>query len=257
MLSFAMLFGLSAPALAAGHDLAAYSAQLEVIETYDRLYEKHNHDSQAALSELLTLHPSLSIVSSSTTYFDGNGNAIQQSRAATSPSYVSFADDELVFDSDWNTYIYFGEWSWNRDPELYETNLAPYDYVAFCTEDPVEMSARAFYVYYYDDEGTSVARYSSEAASNITGDIAKIKDNSYGAAFSVDDNVVRSGRMTVPLRYTANSTKRVMLNYIHSWTDRADTGIGVTLSLTGIGLTASWEDTVHQWKSISGGVSLS
>lgn len=257
MLFFAMLFSLSAPALAAGHDLAAYSAQLEVIEAYDRLYEKHTHDSQAALSELLMLYPSLRVVSSSTAYFDENGNEIRQTRE-TSGSWITFANDQLVYDSDWGTYIYTGEWGWKNDPELYETNLDPRDYVVFYTQDPSKVSARGYYVYCYDKNGSSVARYSSFESSNIVGDIAKdVDDTSYGAAFSFKEESVRSGRVVVPLNYTSMSTTRMMIAYVHTWSTTKYTGAEISIGITSAGIGLSWEDGVGVWRCTSGGVSLS
>lgn len=240
VLSIAMMMSLSVPAFATG-DPPEKKRQYEIIETYNSLYEKYNQDDNLAMQELLKLYPSLEVVDETVTYFDENGAEILPTRSSMTD--VSLVGDKLVHDSDWNTYVYFGYWEWKKAPD--ELNLRPYDVVGFYTQDPNEMYALEYFLYCYNANG-QVDSYSSATGASTTF-IAKGEDSVWGAAFWIDDKYIRSGRMMVPLDYTAGSNKKVMLKYCHSWTSRNITGVGGNIGIDGAGFNISWDVGVEHW----------
>ena len=241
VLSIAMMMSLSVPAFATG-DPPERKRQYEIIETYNSLYEKYNQDDNLAMQELLKLYPSLEVVDETVTYFDENGAEVLPTRSLMSD--VSLVGDKLVHDSDLNTYVYFGYWEWVKAPD--ELNLLPYDVVGFYTQNPDEMCALEYFLYVYNANGT-VGSYSSVTGVSNTTCIVKGEDNVWGAAFWIDDRSIRSGRMVVPLDYTAGSNKKVMLKYCHSWTLRNITGVGGNIGIDGAGFNISWDVGVEHW----------
>ena len=104
MLSIAIMTNMLIPVFATNSTKTvnreqARQAQYEIIEVYDELYEEYNHDKDIAMQKLLEMYPSLEIVDSATTQ-----------PSPLSMTDISLRDDQLVHDSDWNTYIYFGYW---------------------------------------------------------------------------------------------------------------------------------------------------
>lgn len=160
-----------------------------------------------------------------------------------------------MHDSDWNTYVYFGYWEWKGTPD--EQVLTPYDVVGFYTQSASEMYPLEYFVYGYSPSGTRSAYYNS-VDDTSSGFIAKGEDTEWGAAFWIDDRYVRSGRIVVPIDYTAGSNRKVMTKYCHSWTERNVTGIGGSVSIDGAGFDISWDTSVKHWESIatSSGVRL-
>jgi len=253
ILCFSLITNLAVQAVAVEETDPAREAQLEVIEAYDRLYEECDHDEERAMEELLELYPSLEVVDSSVTYFDENGKEIKNARS--NMTYVNLEGESLVYDNDWDTYVYFGYWMWTYAPD--ENRLAPYDVVGFYTQSDTEMYPLDYFVYGYNTSGNQVAYYNTVSGER-SGYIAKGEDTTWGAAFWIDDNYVRSGRMVVPIDYTPGSNKKVITKYCHSWTTTNITGIGGSVSVGAYGFNISWDTSVRHWESIatSSGVRL-
>ena len=196
------------------------------------------------MTELLELYPSLEIVDSSVTYFDGDGNEVKNTRSTVND--INVEGDTLVYDSEWDDYVYFGYWEWKVQPN--ETFLSPYDVVGFYTQSDVEMYPLEYFVYGYDTSGKRQAYYNSDSDES-SGYIVKGEDTSWGAAFWIDDRYVRSGRMVVPLDTIAGSNKKVMLKYCHSWSSTNITGIGGSIGVGSAGFDISWDTSVRHWES--------
>lgn len=253
ILTIALLMSINIPVLAVNNSVDAREVQHEIIETFDVLCEKYSQDEERAMEELLLLYPSLEIVDSSTTYFDEHGNEVLPTRSSMTD--ISLIGDKLIYDNDWDTYIYFGYWEWKKAPD--ENNLSPYDVVGFYTQSATEMYPLEYFVYGHNAAGNQTAYYNSESGVS-TGHIVKGEDTVWGAAFWIDDKYVREGRIVVPIDYTVGSNKKVMTKYCHSWTATNITGIGGSVSIDGAGFDISWDTSVNHWESpvTSAGVRL-
>ena len=229
---------------------AAHNAQIEISEKYLELCEEYP-DESSAFSALLLLYPSLTVVSQSNHYFDSQGNMVIPTRAVSKGEDINLMGDTLVFDSDYNTYVYFGYWSWNKFPSVTdEINLSPYDFIGFYTQSSDELYPTDYFVYGYDNQSNNTAIYNS--ASQITsGKIFKGVDTPSGAAFWIDERYVRRGRMVVPLDYKSGSKKKVMMQYCHNWTKANVTGIGGQVSVGGGGFQISWDTGVYHWEDMA------
>lgn len=240
MLSIAIMTNMLIPVFATNSTKTvnreqARQAQYEIIEVYDELYEEYNHDKDIAMQKLLEMYPSLEIVDSATTQ-----------PSPLSMTDISLRDDQLVHDSDWNTYIYFGYWEWKYEPE--GRVLSPYDVVGFYTQNSETMRPLDYFVYCYNASGTSIANYNTNSGTS-SGPIVKGEDTAWGAAFWIDDRFIRSGRMVVPLDCVLGSNDKVMMKYDHSWTSLGFTGIGGSVSIGGAGFNVSWDSRVEHWES--------
>ena len=252
-LSISIFMSMNVPILAASSNVQAREVQHEIIEDFDALCEEYNQNEDMAMEELLLLHPSLEIVDSSKTYFDDAGDVIIPTRSDMTD--ISLIGDKLVYDSDWDTYIYFGYWEWKQSPD--ERNLNPFDVVGFYTQNAEEMAPLEYFVSGYNALGNRIAYYNTDS-DETSGCIIKGEDTEWGAAFWIDDRYVREGRMSVPIDYTSGSRAKVMLKYIHSWTTTNITGVGGSISIDGAGFDISWETSVNHWESpvTSSGVRL-
>lgn len=232
------------PSIAASEAIAARNAQYDIIETYLDLCDNLGGDHDAAMTQLMSLYPSLEVVDSSVQYYDETGSKVLPTRSSMSD--ISFVGDSLVYDNDWGTFVYFGNWEWNNFP-IFET-LAPDDVVGFYTQDPDEMYPLDYFVSGYNSTGTRTAYYNSDEGTT-SGPIAKGEDTVWGAAFWIDEFYVRRGSVVVPIRYVSGSEKKVMMKYGHSWSTTEITGIGGEISIDGGGFNISWENNVNHWSS--------
>lgn len=253
IISVMILLNLTLPGFAESRAASAQKAQTDIIETYIELYESVGCDKETAMAQLMREYPSLEIIDSSITYFSEDGTEIVPTKSSMRD--INFIDEELVHDSDWDTYIYFGSWNWETFPD--DEVLQPDDVVGFYTQDPECMFPLAYFVYGYNKYNQRSAYYNSDTG-DVSGYIAKGEDTSWGAGFWVDESEVRKGEFIVPVDFARGENKRVMLKYDHSWLETYVTGVGGEIHITGGGFNVSWDSEVRHWPSAttSPGVSL-
>ena len=247
LIALTVILQITSPAFATSEDNVAYKAQRRVMDDYFELCDKMGTyaDEDEIFEIFLAEHPSLSIIDSSTIYYDENGE-IPVTRCQ--PSDFNMMKDSLVYDNDYGTYIYFGYWDWKYFDYL--ENYNPDDVVAYFSEDYTKLQHRpnVYAVYGYDQSGKRTAVY-DPASNNMSGAISKGLDNKHGIAFWVNEILVRSGRIVVPTTYKSGANTRMMTSYCHSWTSSTLTGIGGDISLTGGGINVAWSTNVNSWPS--------
>ncbi len=229
-------------------------------KTFTRYYEKFDGDSDRALEALVEEIPSVEIKGRTKSYFDIQDGkpvltkVIKNGKTIYPEGFSIFStmsdiqlNDTLVWDSDWNTYVFLGDWDW-KSGQPDETNLQPWDMVGFYTTDPSTAKALEYMVRGYDTWGSRVIYYNTDTDSS-SGDISKGTQTQYGVAFWHDETPVVNGTITVPLWYDsqASSYATVMTKYGHSWTDTNITGVGGSASISGGGFNISWDTGVYHW----------
>ena len=231
---------------------------LEQIEEFDRQYQLHRGDAIKAVDAMLASDSSLKRVGECITssYRIVNGELISVVDRS-SPSNISFTD-QIVYDSDWGTYVYHGTWRWKTSPN--ESNLDPNDVIGVYSTKPNEVSPLDYFINCYNSNNTKVGYYNSN--SGITdGSIAKGIETADGAGFWIPEASVVRGNMSVPLTYVSgapsNSTAKIMQYYSHSWTSSNLTGLGGSISIDGGGIDVSWSTGVNSWEVTSAGKRLS
>lgn len=259
-----VICSLSFPAFAKndGNELTTEQKRiaLNIIEQYNEIYEEYQGNADVSLEILLSEYPSLELISSSkSSYEPSNDSSLIFSSDGIEPlsssSDISF-NDNIVYDSDWNTYVYLGSWNWtNGQPD--ETNLEPWDMIGFYTQDKDELRAQEYIVRGYNTSGVRQVYYNTDS-NTVSGSISKGEDTLWGVAFWHDESNVDNGTFSAPLYWTSGATAKVMLKYGHSWTEKTITGVGGSASIDGGGFSVSWDTDVLHWPSIvtSSGVRL-
>jgi hypothetical protein len=232
----------------------------ELMSMYVELYEKYDGDSDKAIESLLKKNPSLTLADSTKAYYksdkgklefigsESKNNASDQNTSEQITTMSAMSDvvfsDSVVYDNDWDSYVYFGDWNWKLGkPD--ESNIQPWDCVGFSTNDPSIARAKDYILYGYNTLGMRTIYYNTDSGQS-SGEVAKGTENTYGAAFWHNEASVDHGTLTVPLSYYGGNT-RVMLSYGHSWTQTSITGIGGDASVDGGGLSISWDTNVYHW----------
>ena len=236
------------------HDAAFEEIKNSYIELCD---EMGSFASEAEIFEtFLEQNPSLEIVSYSESYFDENGIQVIPTRCQ--PTQLNMMRDYFIFDDDSQLYVYFGYWEWNtRDLHLARCD----DIVSFVSqqanpgsryyyESPTSGSAN-YAVYGYNINGLEVATY--DPKNNDINGIARVDLSSgdeYGAAFYINDNIVRSGRIIVPVSFSNQITTRVRTVYQHNWSETTITSLGVNVALRNqtLSFSGSWNTNVERWE---------
>ena len=159
VLSSVIFVNLCVPAMAVSDSFGAEEARTEMIRTFNELCEKYDQDENQAMNELLSIYPSLEIADSSMKYFDDNGNTVLPTRSNMTD--LSLVGDKLVYDNDWDTYVYFGYWKWENAPN--EPNLSLYDVIGFYTQGAGEMYPLEYFIYGHDSADDQKAYYNSDS----------------------------------------------------------------------------------------------
>lgn len=254
-----MIFQITSPAFAALEENVVYRAQRQIMDDYialcDEMGTYANEDEIVAA--LLDMHPSLSIEDCSTVYYDENGEI---PTARCSMSEILLAKDYLVYDSDYGAYVYFGHWDWNF---IYPHSSQIDDIVAFYSSDSSKLSYLdlKYAIYGYDSSKNRVASIDPENNKYSDQYITKkflTSGNDLGVAFSINDSVIRSGRILAPVARKSGGTVTMATAYHHVWSETHITGISVNLSILtqGGGLSVSWNETVNNWTATSLGAIL-
>lgn len=248
-----------------------HKAAMKIIDKYYQFYEDTNGDSELAIEELLKSNSSLKNVNHSNTIYDvSNGEAILLSvvengeitysnndliTIKSTSANLSFTDD-IVYDSDWDTYVYLGTWNWtNGHPD--ELLIQPWDMVGLFSQNGSEIHAQEYIVRGYNVSGIQQIYYNTDT-NTVSGQISKGTDNYSGVAFWHNEYNVDHGALTAPLYWTSGSDAKVMMKYNHSWTSTTITGVGGQVSISGGGFSISWDTRAEHWQDIatSSGVSL-
>ena len=82
--------------------------------------------------------------------------------------------------------------------------------------------------------------------------------NDLGVAFSINDSVIRKGRIFAPVIRKSGGSVTMATAYHHTWSETHLTGISGNFSLVeqGGGLSVSWNRTVENWTVTSLGAQL-
>lgn len=239
---------------------------MTVIDEFNKLYEKYNGKTEEAIDELVKGSTALKLVANTkTTYevIDGeavlykvteNGKETYSISSKVSEivpnsqmSWMHFTDS-IVWDGDWNTYVYLGSWDWNPAPD--EAYLLPWDCIGFYTQDIDELRTQEYILRGYNSNGASKIYYNTDSGSS-SGPVSKGTDNLWGVAFWHDESVVDNGTLSAPLYWTSGSTAKVMMKYGHGWTQTYVTGLGGDASITGGGFSISWDREVSHWPDVA------
>ena len=118
-------------------------------------------------------------------------------------------------------------------------------------ESPTSGSA-TYVIYGYNINGFKVAAY--DPMNNEINGITRVNLSSgdeYGAAFYVNDNIVRSGRIMVPVSFSNQISTRVRTVYQHNWSETTITSLGVSVSLKdqSMSFSGSWNTSVGHWEN--------
>lgn len=209
---------------------------------------------QASEDEIFTVflaqNPSLEVISSSKVYFNEDGETVLPTRCPA--SNVNMLSDSYVYDNEYGAYIYFGYWEWN----VYcQHTKSVDDLVAYATSNPsqVNFRNRNASIYGYNSNGVQTAVYDPDNnnISKISRAALKTGDE-YGAAYYINDILVRKGRIMVPFdRLTNSGTAVLMTQYLHTWSETTVTSsaasIGFSLEGVNVELSASWNNSVQSW----------
>lgn len=238
-------------------------SELKIIDEYNILYQRYSGDSERAIKELVHNSNTLTLVDnikSSYTIKDGkpilyslekDGNIVYPKLEeeldvglSSEMSDLEF-NDNIVYDSDWNTYVYLGAWSW-KGYHPNEDNLQPWDCIGFYTQDKDEVRAKEYILRGYSKYGGQRIYYNTDSGVS-SGPVAKGQDTAWGAGFWHDETNVNNGTLSAPLYWTSGATAKVMMKYGHSWTDTNITGIGGSIGIDGAGFDISWDREVLHW----------
>lgn len=247
----AMICHICAPVYAIDtKEMAAKRIKDAYIELCDSMGPQASEDE--IFAAFLAQNPSLEVVSSSETYFNDNGEPVLPTRCTE--SNVNMTKDSYVYDRDYDAYIYFGYWEWNI--ACLHTKSVD-DLVAYATSKPNEVQFRntSACIYGYDSNGRRMAVYDPDNnnVSKISRAVLSTGDQ-YGAAYYINDILVRKGRIMVPFDLLNNNGTAVLTTqYLHTWSETTVTGgaasIGFSLDGINVELSATWSSSIQSWRT--------
>lgn len=259
LIAMIMVFQITSPALAAFENNTSDKAQRQIMDDYLALCDEMGTyaSEDQIIAALLNKHPSLSVVESSTVTYDENG---EPPTTRCSRSKLLLEKDYLVYDNDYGAYIYFGYWNWDsRNSHLSQID----DIVAFYLSDSSKLSYldQKYAIFGYDYNNNRVASIDPENNKYSDPYMTKVfltSGNDLGVAFSINDSVIRRGRILAPVTRKSAGSVTMAMAYHHVWSETHLTGISGNFSLLtkGFGLSVSWERTVENWTAASLGVQL-
>lgn len=236
-----------------------------IMDTFGYYYELYDGDVKRATEALIASKDSLSLISIKETEPGVEPYASYEFGAKTSDMLLI---ESIVYDNDWNTYVYNGSWEWRgatSTSELHPSNyLKPEDVIAVFSQNSNRMRVKQMILYGYnviDGKSKNTCYYDTLGNPNDNFGFGSSLNVPNMRAFAFDETNVLRGRLSAALSYNASAGSPddlIMMQYCHSWTEVETTGAGFSIGVGSGGANVSWESGVLHWPNpaTSNGVEL-
>ena len=251
LVALTMTMSLISPAFAAERrnisEADQHAAQNEMINVYLDALRSSGGDSTYAMTELLNSSDSLKIVSS-----------MVSPNTEVEQNDMIFRDEYIVYDSDWETYVYFGSWYWRVGvPD----DTGPWDVAGVISQDVNDIKILDLITTLYTITGIE-AGYCDTSTGECDGALALVPASRSAAAIWIEPGqYVKKGSFIAPLEVDdPDTTAKVSMEYIHSYAETEITGLGGSISLSDESVTISgsisWNTGIYDWNTGSGGARI-